>query len=183
MKVRVYSLLSLILISLFLGVSCEKIGLGRDYDRVVLLYLAANNNLSTYAKDNVEALRDGYVPSVNDKNILLVYKHIKGDCIDSTNIFNDLQIAVVDVPFVIIPLEIDEVYPLAQNEAPIITDEDSKKFVKEELEKYMACFDNVIINSKILDRFDMYTINETVEDLSGNIIKTYNYIIYIIKWN
>ena len=88
MKVRVYSLFSLIFISLFLGVSCEKIGLGRDYDRVVLLYLAANNNLSTYAKDNVEALRDGYVPSVNDKNILLVYKHIKGDRLFYGTTFN-----------------------------------------------------------------------------------------------
>ncbi|MDD3985223.1 MAG: tRNA guanosine(15) transglycosylase TgtA [Methanobacterium sp.] len=106
------------------------------------------------------------------------YKHIKGDSIDLNNIFNDLQIAVVDVPFVIIPLEIDEVYPLAQNEAPIITDEDSKKFVKEELEKYMAYFDNVIINSKILDRFDMY-INETVKDLSENIIKSYNLDEYV----
>ena len=89
MKVRVYSLFSLILISLFLGVSCEKIGLGRDYDRVVLLYLAANNNLSTYAKDNVAALRDGYVPSVNDKNILLVYKHIKGEKPELVRMYKD----------------------------------------------------------------------------------------------
>ncbi len=78
------------------------------------------------------------------------------------------QLAVVDVPFAVIPLEIDEVYPLAQNEAPIITDEDAKKFVREEMEKYMERFDNVIISAKILDRFDMYTIeldsgNETSE--------------------
>ena len=59
----------------------------------------------------------------------------------------------------VIPLEIDEVYPLAQNESPIITDEDAKKFVREEMEKYMDEFDNVIISAKILDRFDMYTID------------------------
>ena len=51
-----------------------------------------------------------------------------------------------------IPLEIDEVYPLAQNEAPIITDEDSKKFVREEMENYMDRFDNVVISAKILDQ-------------------------------
>ena len=49
-----------------------------------------------------------------------------------------------------IPIEIDEVYPLAQNESPIITDEDSKKFVSREMEKYMAEFDNVIISAKII---------------------------------
>jgi len=30
--------------------SCEKFGIGEDYKRVVLLYLAANNNLSGYVK-------------------------------------------------------------------------------------------------------------------------------------
>jgi 7-cyano-7-deazaguanine tRNA-ribosyltransferase len=103
-------------------------------------------------------------------------KHIHGDTIvDSHELFNDLQVAIVDVPFAVIPLEIDEVYPLAQNEAPIITDEDSKKFVKEELEKYMDGFDNVIISSKILDRFDMYTIElEPAGNLSENPVRVYS---------
>ncbi len=94
---------------------------------------------------------------------------------DPDELFNDLQVAVVDVPFAVIPLEIDEVYPLAQNEAPIITDEDSKKFIKEELEKYMNGFDNVVISSKILDRFDMYTIElEPGRDLSENPVRVYS---------
>ncbi|MBZ2166953.1 tRNA guanosine(15) transglycosylase TgtA [Methanobacterium sp. VT] len=103
-------------------------------------------------------------------------KHIQGDSIvDPDELFNDLQVAVVDVPFAVIPLEIDEVYPLAQNEAPIITDEDSKKFIKEELEKYMNGFDNVVISSKILDRFDMYTIElEPGRDLSENPVRVYS---------
>ncbi|HEX7468506.1 MAG TPA: tRNA guanosine(15) transglycosylase TgtA [Methanobacterium sp.] len=96
-------------------------------------------------------------------------KHVQGDALnDPKDLWDDVQLAVVDVPFAVIPLEIDEVYPLAQNEAPIIMDEDAKKFVREEMETYMERFDNVIINAKILDKFDMYTIeldsgNETLK--------------------
>ncbi len=86
-------------------------------------------------------------------------KHVQGNILSETDeIWDDLQVAFVDVPFAVIPLEIDEVYPLAQNESPIITDEDAKKFVREELENYMGNFDNVIMSNKILDRFDMYKI-------------------------
>jgi 7-cyano-7-deazaguanine tRNA-ribosyltransferase len=86
-------------------------------------------------------------------------KHINGETLEDQELWEDIQIAVVDVPFCVIPLEIDEVYPLAQNEAPIITDEDAKKFVREEMERYIDKFDNVLISAKILDRFDMYTID------------------------
>ena len=72
---------------------------------------------------------------------------------DITEIFRDLQIAVVDVPFAVIPLEIDEVYPLAQNESPLKNDLDALKFVREAAEKYMKCFKNVIINEKVLKTF------------------------------
>ncbi len=103
--------------------------------------------------------RKPYSKNLHLEGVKFYSKHIKGESLFNTeNLWDDLQIAVVDVPFGVIPLEIDEVYPLAQNEAPIITDEDSKKFVKEELEKYMNKFDNVIISAKVLDRFDMYTI-------------------------
>ena len=103
-------------------------------------------------------------------------KHVEGDSIsDPQDLWDDLQLAVVDVPFAVIPLEIDEVYPLAQNEAPIITDEDAKKFVREEIEKYMERFNNVIISSKILDRFDMYTIElNSGNETSENPIRVYS---------
>jgi 7-cyano-7-deazaguanine tRNA-ribosyltransferase len=103
-------------------------------------------------------------------------KHIKGDTLfDPEDLWENIQIAVVDIPFAVIPLEIDEVYPLAQNEAPIITDEDSKKFVREELEKYMNKFDNVIISGKVLDRFDMYTIElDSGGDLSKPPLRVYS---------
>ncbi len=95
-------------------------------------------------------------------------KHINGETLEDQELWEDIQVAVVDVPFCVIPLEIDEVYPLAQNEAPIITDEDAKKFVREEMEKYMDKFDNVIINAKILDRFDMYTIDLDAGGISSD---------------
>jgi 7-cyano-7-deazaguanine tRNA-ribosyltransferase len=104
------------------------------------------------------------------------HKHIKGGTLgDYPELWDDIQVAVVDVPFAVIPIEIDEVYPLAQNESPIITDEDSKKFVSAEMEKYMAEFDNVIISAKILDRFDMYTIElDSGGETSENPIRVYS---------
>lgn len=77
--------------------------------------------------------------------------NVKGP--DMKEIFRDLQIAVVDVPFAVVPLEIDEVYPLAQNESPLKNDLDALKFVREAAEKYMKCFKNVIINEKVLKTF------------------------------
>lgn len=104
--------------------------------------------------------RKPYTKHLHHKFGKFYHKHIKGEALTySEDLFNDLQIAVADVPFAVIPLEIDEVYPLAQNESPLILDEDSKKFVTNELEKYMENFDNVVIAEKVLDRFDMYTID------------------------
>ena len=37
---------------------------------------------------------------------------------------------VLDIPFGLIPLDIDELYPLSQNAAPKIRDGDSKQFIK-----------------------------------------------------
>lgn len=78
-----------------------------------------------------------------------------------------LQIAVVDVPFGIIPLEIDEVYPLAQNEAPNFLDEDSKKFVKNKIQQYIENFSEVIISEDIIKKFglDFDLENEDITDL------------------
>ena len=79
MRARFGFLSAVLLVSvMFITESCEKIGIGKEYDKVVLLYVAANNNLSSFALDNMVALKDGYLPSVNDESILLVYKHISG---------------------------------------------------------------------------------------------------------
>jgi 7-cyano-7-deazaguanine tRNA-ribosyltransferase len=68
---------------------------------------------------------------------------------------DDLQIAVADVPFVLIPLEIDDVYPLAQNESPQTTDQDARKFLKEHLKAIIDTYNEVIISEKVLDIFDL----------------------------
>ncbi len=102
--------------------------------------------------------RKPYSKSIRHDMGKFYLKHVKGNVLgDPDDLWEDLQIAVVDVPFAVIPLEIDDVYPLAQNEAPIITDEDSKKFVRGELEKYMAKFENIVINAKVMERFEMYS--------------------------
>jgi 7-cyano-7-deazaguanine tRNA-ribosyltransferase len=67
----------------------------------------------------------------------------------------DLQIMVVDVPFGLIPLELDEVYPLAQNESPNILDEDARLFVQEIIEEIVEDYDEVLISAQLNDTFDL----------------------------
>jgi len=69
--------------------SCEKFGIGEDYKRVVLLYLAANNNLSGYANDNINALKAGYLPGEKDLDIMLVYKHLSGSNPELIRLYRD----------------------------------------------------------------------------------------------
>jgi len=49
-----------------------------QYRRVVVLYLAANNNLSSYASNNIVSLKEGYLPGEDSRDIILVYSHISG---------------------------------------------------------------------------------------------------------
>lgn len=69
--------------------SCEKFGIGEDYNRVVLLYLAANNNLSGYAEDNIDALKAGYLPGENELDIMLVYRHLSGSNPELIRLYRD----------------------------------------------------------------------------------------------
>jgi len=79
------------------------------------------------------------------------------------------QIAVVDYPFGIIPLEIDEIYPLAQNEAPSSLDEDSKKFIRNTISDYIKDFNEIIISEKVIKRFELdYKFKEYNEQLKIN---------------
>ncbi|HOI71144.1 MAG TPA: tRNA guanosine(15) transglycosylase TgtA [Methanobacterium sp.] len=68
---------------------------------------------------------------------------------------DDLQIAVADVPFVLVPLEIDDVYPLAQNESPQTTDQDARKFLEKHLKTIINTYNDVIISKKVLDALDL----------------------------
>jgi 7-cyano-7-deazaguanine tRNA-ribosyltransferase len=66
-----------------------------------------------------------------------------------------LQLAVVDVPFGIIPLELDQVYPLAQNEAPTIMDEDARQKVKNMVEEYLEGFETALISARLVKKFQL----------------------------
>jgi len=80
------------------------------------------------------------------------------------------QIAVVDYPFGIIPLEIDEVYPMAQNEAPSCLDEDSKKFIRDTINEYKDNFNEIIISERVIKKFDLdYKFKKSEESLKINL--------------
>ena len=59
--------------------SCDPNRLGttdpKKYDRVMLLYSAGFNNLSSYLKGDIEELKRGALPASNDENVILVYSH------------------------------------------------------------------------------------------------------------
>lgn len=69
--------------------------------------------------------------------------------------FTQSDIVVCDVPFAVIPLGLDEFYPLAQNEAPSYYDEDAKKFIREILLDYINKYENVIIHKNIIEKLNL----------------------------
>jgi 7-cyano-7-deazaguanine tRNA-ribosyltransferase len=69
--------------------------------------------------------------------------------------YSESDVVVVDVPFCIIPLGLDEFYPLAQNESPSIIDENSKKFVKQIIGDYTKKYENVLIHRKVIDKYEL----------------------------
>jgi 7-cyano-7-deazaguanine tRNA-ribosyltransferase len=94
-----------------------------------------------------------------------------------------LQLTVVDVPFAIIPIEIDEIYPLAQNESPSVYDEDAKKFVKKSLKEYIKGFNEIIIHESIVKIFDLDSEFENGYQRMINLeIDDYNKIEYIADY-
>ena len=63
---------------------------------------------------------------------------------------DDADFMVLDVPFGLIPLEIDEVYPLSQNDSPKTKDKDSINFLREVISEFSELYDNVIIHSRVI---------------------------------
>lgn len=74
---------------------------------------------------------------------------------ESLDQVEDMQVTVVDVPFGVIPLELDQVYPLAQNESPDSYDEDSLKMVRNVLSDYLEGFDQIIISEEVVETFSL----------------------------
>ncbi len=62
---------------------------------------------------------------------------------------------VLDVPFGLIPLEIDEVYPLSQSDSPKTRDVDSIEFMEDFIAEFVEYYDQVLIHSKVVNDLDM----------------------------
>ncbi len=77
MKKNKYIALLLIFAIATLFISCEKNPFGgAEFRRVVILYMAANNNLSSFAEHNISTIKDGFVPDKQSKDILVIYVHL-----------------------------------------------------------------------------------------------------------
>ena len=62
---------------------------------------------------------------------------------------------VMDIPFGLIPLDIDELYPLSQNAAPKIRDGDSKQFIKNFFKDFCDNYGQVMVHSRINNDLDL----------------------------
>lgn len=60
-----------------------------EFNRVVVLYMAANNNLSSFADHNLDALKTGFIPAEKSKDILVIYQHIQGKSPKLVRLFKD----------------------------------------------------------------------------------------------
>lgn len=69
--------------------------------------------------------------------------------------FEDIDLMIFDIPFGLIPLNIDELYPLSQNESPKIMDKSSIEFTKDIISEFVTYYDQTLINSKIVDELDL----------------------------
>lgn len=74
--------------------------------------------------------------------------------------FNDADFMVLDIPFGLIPLEIDEVYPLSQNDAPKTRDVDAIEFVEDFICEFMEYYDEVLIHTKLVDELELGLFNK-----------------------
>ena len=70
---------------------------------------------------------------------------------------------VLDVPFGLIPLDIDELYPLSQSAAPRIRDADSLDFITDFMSDFMENYEQVLIHSKIIKELDVGLYNKSIE--------------------
>ena len=69
---------------------------------------------------------------------------------------------VLDVPFGLVPLDIDEVYPLSQNDAPRSRDVDSIEFVEDFLSEFVEYYEQVLIHSRIINDLEIGLYNKCI---------------------
>ena len=70
---------------------------------------------------------------------------------------------VLDVPFGLIPLEVDELYPLSQSSTPKIRDKDSLEFINRFFMKFIEDYNQVLVHSRLKDTLDI-DLSEKFED-------------------
>ncbi len=62
---------------------------------------------------------------------------------------------VLDVPFGLIPLEVDELYPLSQSATPKIRDKDSLEFINHFFKEFIEDYNQVLVHSRLKDTLDI----------------------------
>ncbi|MBR5503624.1 MAG: tRNA guanosine(15) transglycosylase TgtA [Methanobrevibacter sp.] len=73
---------------------------------------------------------------------------------------DETDFMVLDIPFCLIPLELDEIYPLSQSDAPRIRDTMAVDFARDFLIDFAESYDNVLIHPKVLDELELDYIEE-----------------------
>jgi len=84
---------------------------------------------------------------------------------------DDTDLMIIDIPFGLVPLNIDELYPLSQNESPKIKDTSSIEFIKDIIREFVKFYNQTLINSKIVEELDLglYKIHPQSSDVSISI--------------
>ena len=67
---------------------------------------------------------------------------------------------VLDIPFGLVPLEIDEVYPLSQNDAPKTRDVDAIEFAEDFIDEFVEYYDQVFIHRRINEDLELGLLNK-----------------------
>ena len=73
---------------------------------------------------------------------------------------DDADFMVLDIPFGLVPLQIDELYPLSQNDAPKIRDVDAIEFVEDFINEFVEYYDQVLIHKRVNDDLELGLFNE-----------------------
>jgi len=108
-RVRCINTFVALFVALFAVTSCHPEDKNRD-NRSVIIYIAANNSISSYAEDCIEELKKGYIPSNGTKpDYLIVYVKYPSSAPTLTRYYlNDNQELCEDILFT---------YPTSQNSA------------------------------------------------------------------
>lgn len=72
----------------------------------------------------------------------------------------DTDFMVLDIPFGLVPIDIDEVYPLSQNESPKIKDVDSIEFIEDFISEFVEYYDQTLIHSRVIKDLEIGLYNK-----------------------